>query len=32
MGDNIRIDLQEVGCEGMDWIVLLRIKTGIGQL
>jgi hypothetical protein len=31
-GDNIRIDLQEVGCGGMDWIGLLRIETGIGQL
>jgi hypothetical protein len=20
MGDNIRMDLQEVGCEGLDWI------------
>jgi hypothetical protein len=27
--DNIRMDLQEVGCEGMDW---LRIETGGGQL
>ena len=22
--DNIKIDLQEVGCEGMDWIVLAQ--------
>ena len=22
MGDNIRIDLEEVGCGGMDWIEL----------
>jgi len=25
--DNIKMDLQEVGCEGMDWI-WLRIRTG----
>ena len=24
MGDNIKIDLQEVGCEGMDWIELAQ--------
>jgi hypothetical protein len=24
MGDNIKIDLQEVGCEGMDWIKLAQ--------
>ena len=22
--DNIKMDLQEVGCEGMDWIVLAQ--------
>jgi hypothetical protein len=22
--DNIKMDLQEVGCEGMDWIDLLK--------
>jgi hypothetical protein len=30
--DNIRIDLQEVGCEGMDWIGWLRIETDGGYL
>jgi hypothetical protein len=30
--DNIKMDLQEVGCEGMDWIELLRIGTGGGYL
>jgi len=29
--DNIKMHLQEVGCGGMDWIDLLRIRTG-GQL
>jgi hypothetical protein len=24
MGDNIKINLQEVGCGGMDWIELAR--------
>jgi hypothetical protein len=24
MGDNIKMDLQEVGCEGMDWIELAQ--------
>jgi len=24
MGDNIKIDLQEVGCVGMDWIDLAQ--------
>jgi hypothetical protein len=24
MGDNIKIDLQEVGCRGMDWIELAQ--------
>ena len=23
-GDNIKMDLQEVGCEGMDWIQLAQ--------
>jgi len=26
MEDNIKIDLQEVGCEGMDWINLALDK------
>jgi len=26
--DNIKMDLQEVGFGGMDWIELLRIGTG----
>jgi len=31
--DNIKMDLQEVGCRGMDWIELaLRIGTGGGHL
>jgi len=24
MGDNIKMDLQEVGCRGMDWINLAQ--------
>jgi len=24
--DNIKMDLQEVGCEGMDWIELARVR------
>jgi len=30
--DNIRMDLQEVGCGYMDWIGLARIGTGGGLL
>ena len=30
--DNIKMDLQEVGCGGMDWIQLIRIGTGGGHL
>jgi hypothetical protein len=30
--DNIKMDLQEVECEGMDWIVQLRVGTVGGQL
>ena len=30
--DNIRMDLQEVGCVYMDWIGLARIGTGGGRL
>jgi hypothetical protein len=26
--DNIKVDVQEVGFEGMDWIVLAQIGTG----
>jgi hypothetical protein len=26
------VDLQKVECEGMDWIVWLRIETGGGHL
>jgi hypothetical protein len=26
MGDNIKMDLQEVGCGGMDWIELAQDK------
>jgi hypothetical protein len=30
--DNIKMDLQAVGCGGMDWIDLVRIGTGGGHL
>jgi len=30
--DNIKMDLQEVGCGGMDWIELVHIGTGGGIL
>jgi hypothetical protein len=30
--DNIKMDLQEVGYGGMDWISWLRIGTGGGHL
>ena len=34
--DNIKMDLQEVGCGGMDWVDLaqdkVRIRTGGGHL
>jgi hypothetical protein len=30
--NNIKINLQEVGWEVMDWIGLLRIRTGGGHL
>jgi len=30
--DNIKMDIQEVGCGGMDWIELLRIGTVGGHL
>jgi hypothetical protein len=29
--DNIRMDLQEVGCGYMDWVGLARIETGGGR-
>jgi hypothetical protein len=29
--DNIKIDLREIGCGGMDWINWLRIRTS-GEL
>ena len=29
--DNIKMDLQEVGCDGMDWIMWLRIGTSGGH-
>ena len=31
-GDNIKMDLQEVGCEGMDWIELVQDKDRWGAL
>ena len=30
--DNIKMDLQEVGFGGMDWIELARVGTGDGHL
>ena len=30
--DNIKMDLQEVGCAGLNWIELLRIGAGDGHL
>jgi hypothetical protein len=30
--DDIKMDLQEMGCEGMDWIWLFRIGTDGGHL
>jgi hypothetical protein len=32
LDDNIKMDLQEVGCGGMDWMSWLRIGTGGGHL
>jgi hypothetical protein len=30
--DNMKVDLQEVGCEGMDGLIWLRTGIGGGQL
>jgi hypothetical protein len=30
--DNIKMDLQEVGCEGMDWIELAQVRGRWGAL
>ena len=30
--DNIKMDIQEVGCGGMDWIKLAQVGTGGGHL
>jgi hypothetical protein len=30
--DNIKMDHQEVGCGGMDWIEWLRTRAGGGHL
>jgi hypothetical protein len=30
--DNIKVDLKEVGCGGMDWITLAQIGRGGGLL
>jgi len=30
--DNIKMDLHEVDCEGMDWIELAEVGTGGGDL
>jgi len=30
--DNIKMNLQEVGCGGMDWIELAQVGTGGGHL
>ena len=30
--DNIKMDLQEVGCGGVDWIELTQVGTGGGHL
>ena len=30
--DNIRMDLQEVGCGHVDWIRLAQVRDGLRQL
>jgi len=30
--DNIEMDLQEVGCEGMDWMVVIQNRNRWGHL
>jgi hypothetical protein len=30
--DNIKMDLEEVGCEGMDWIELAKVRDRCGHL
>ena len=32
MGDNIQMDLQEVGCGGMDWIKLVQVRDSWWEL
>jgi hypothetical protein len=32
LDNNIKMDLQKVGCEGMDWISAFRIGAGGGHL
>ena len=30
--DNIKMNLQEVGCVGLDWTDLVQVRTGGGHL
>ena len=32
MGDNTKVRLKEVGCEGVDWICLAKMPTSGGLL
>jgi len=32
MGDNIKMDLQELGCGGMDWIELAQDRDRMREL